>query len=207
MTLKWPVIPTILVIAAVVTMIGLGVWQLQRKEQKEAILARYAAANGLPAVAYPTVPVHDALPLFRKSSVVCIRVLEWRSVSGTNKSGESGLAHLATCQTGGAEGPGAVIAVGWSPRPQAPAWKGGIIEGMIAPDNKQLIKLVASTPVDGLELLATPSPDQIPNNHLLYAIQWFFFAAAAAVMFVLAVRKRQHEAAIDEKIGKSQPKQ
>jgi surfeit locus 1 family protein len=194
MTQKWPVIPTILVTAAVAIMIGLGIWQLQRKEQKEAMLARYAAAEGLPAVTYPAVPIRDELPLFRSSSVACIKVLAWRSISGTSKDGKSGLAHIATCQTGGAEGPGALVAVGWSARPQAPAWKGGVIEGMIAPDNKQLIKLVASSPVEGLELLAKPSPEQIPNNHLLYAVQWFFFASAAAVMFFFAVRKRQREA-------------
>jgi surfeit locus 1 family protein len=187
---KWPILPTIFVAATVACLMGLGIWQLQRKDQKEALLAQYGAAAGLPAIAYPAVPLRDALPLYRKSSVACIKVIAWRSVSGTNQNGDSGLAHLATCQTGGAEGPGATIAVGWSNRPEAPAWKGGIIEGMIAPDNKQLIKLVATTPVDGLQLLAKPSLAQIPNNHLLYAIQWFFFAAAAAVMYVLAVRKR-----------------
>jgi surfeit locus 1 family protein len=191
MTQKWPIIPTILVAAAVACMIGLGIWQLQRKGQKEALLARYSAAAGLQAIAYPAVPVKDALPLYRKSSVACIKVLAWRSVSGTNISGETGLAHIATCQTGGAEGPGATVAVGWSDRPEDPTWKGGIIDGMIAPDNKHLIKLVSSTPVEGLQILAKPSTDQIPNNHLIYAIQWFFFAVAAAVIYILALRKRQ----------------
>ena len=64
------------------------------------------------------------------------------------------------------------------------------MEGIIAPEKAQLIKLVATKPVAGLKLLAKPSPDQIPNNHLLYAIQWFFFAAAAALIYMLAVRKR-----------------
>jgi surfeit locus 1 family protein len=190
MTQKWPIIPTIIAAAAVACMIGLGFWQLQRKDQKEALLARYGATAGLPAMAYPVVPLKDALPLYRMSSVTCMKVIAWRSISGTNEAGKSGLAHVATCQTGGAEGPGATIAVGWSKTPKTPTWTGGVIDGMIAPDSKQLIKLVASTPVAGLELLAKPSPAQIPNNHLLYAIQWFIFAAAAAIIYVLAVRKR-----------------
>ena len=37
----WPVIATILVVAAVATMIALGVWQLQRKGEKEALIALY----------------------------------------------------------------------------------------------------------------------------------------------------------------------
>lgn len=64
------------------------------------------------------------------------------------------------------------------------------MNGIIAPESKQLIKLVATDEVEDLQMLAEPSPEQIPNNHLLYAIQWFIFAAAAAIIYVLAVRKR-----------------
>lgn len=66
------------------------------------------------------------------------------------------------------------------------------MNGIIAPESKQLIKLVATDEVEDLQMLAKPSPEQIPNNHLLYAIQWFIFAAAAAIIYVLAVRKRTH---------------
>lgn len=188
--MRWPLIPTILVGLAVATMVGLGIWQLQRKGQKEALLARYEAATGLDAVSWPTVPDAKALPLFRKSSLMCINVRTIQSVSGVNSSGKAGFAHIASCQTGGAEGPGAKVAIGWSERPQSPTWDGGAIRGIIAPDNVQLIKLIATDKVDGLQLLAKPSPEQIPNNHLLYAIQWFIFAAAAAIIYVLALRKR-----------------
>lgn len=188
--MKWPLVPTILVGLAVATMIGLGIWQLQRKGQKEALLARYEAAAGLEAVTWPSVPDAKALPLFRKSSLMCVKVVDIRSVSGSSSAAKPGFAHVASCQTGGAEGPGAKVAIGWSERPRSPTWKGGSISGIIAPDNVQLIKLVATDKVDGLELLAKPSPEQIPNNHLLYAIQWFIFAAAAAIIYVLALRKR-----------------
>lgn len=189
---NWPLIPTVLVALAVATMVGLGFWQLQRKGEKEALLARYEAAAGLPAVAWPSVPDPKSLPLFRKSAVMCIKVVGWQSVSGVNADGEAGFAHIASCQTGGAEGPGAKIAIGWSPRPENPKWQGGVVNGIIAPDKPKLIKLVSSDTVPGLERLAAPSPDQIPNNHLLYAIQWFIFAVAAAVIYVLAVRKRNN---------------
>ena len=36
-----------------------------------------------------------------------------------------------------------------------------------------------------------PAIETIPNNHLLYAFQWFFFAAAAVVIYVLALRGRR----------------
>jgi surfeit locus 1 family protein len=188
---NWPLIPTILVVLAVATMIGLGIWQLQRKGEKEALLARYEASAGLPAVAWPSVPDPDDLPLFRKSSLMCIKIVGWQSVSGTNAAGKAGFAHIASCQTGGAEGPGAKVAIGWSPRPESPDWQGGPVNGVIAPDKPQLIKLVSSDAVEGLDRLAAPSPVQIPNNHLLYAIQWFIFAGAAAIIYVLALRKRR----------------
>lgn len=191
MKLRWPLIPTVFVCAAVATMIGLGIWQLQRKGEKEALLSQYARAANLPAIAWPTIPTSRALPLFRKSSLMCVKVERWEAVSGTNIKGKPGIAHIALCHTGGAEGPGAKVALGWSERPVHPVWAGGPVKGIIAPDNGALIRLVADTPPDGFEQLAPPSTDSIANNHLLYAIQWFFFAAAAAVIYVLALRRRQ----------------
>jgi surfeit locus 1 family protein len=189
-TKKWPILATIVVSIAVLTMIALGIWQLDRKRQKEALIAEYSKAIDLPSIAYPTVPIKTAPPLFRKSSVMCVRVIGWRAVAGKNSAGKSGFAHLAQCQTSGAEGPGALVALGWSNNPKSPSWRGGIVEGIIAPDNTAIIRLVATQKVDGLEQLSPPSLSAINNNHLLYAIQWFFFATAAAVIFVLAVRRR-----------------
>ena len=40
-------------------MIGLGVWQLQRAKWKEGLLARYAAAEKLPPITFPTVPLRE----------------------------------------------------------------------------------------------------------------------------------------------------
>lgn len=191
MTMRFPVLATIIVALAVATMIGLGVWQLQRKAVKEALLVQYAEAANLPAIAWPSVPLPDALPLFRKSSVMCLKIVRWESVSGKNASGKAGYAHVAHCQLSGGEGPGAKVAIGWSPRPQNPSWNGGQVSGVIAPDNQALIRLIADSAPIGMEKLALPSIDGIPNNHMLYAIQWFFFAFVAALIYVLALRKRQ----------------
>jgi surfeit locus 1 family protein len=188
---RWPIIPTIVVAAAVATMIGLGIWQLQRKAEKEALLETYAAAANQPAIAWPAVPLPKELPLYRKSSLMCIKVIRWESVSGKNAEGQAGFAHVAHCQTGGGEGPGAKVAIGWSARPENPEWTGGEVSGVIAPDNTALIRLIASETPPGLEKLAPPSTASIPNNHLLYAIQWFFFAVAAGVIYVLALRRRR----------------
>ena len=47
--MRLPLIPTLFVAAAVATMIGLGIWQLQRAAWKEALLADYGRGVALPA--------------------------------------------------------------------------------------------------------------------------------------------------------------
>jgi surfeit locus 1 family protein len=114
------------------------------------------------------------------------------TVSGSNAAGKAGFAHVASCRTDDPTGSEAKVAFGWSERPQSPKWAGGRVQGIIAPAGTQHIKLVSTDPVDGLDILAEPSPSQIPNNHLLYAIQWFIFAAAATIIYILALRKRSN---------------
>lgn len=190
--MKFPVVPTIIVAAAVALMIGLGIWQLQRKGEKEALLVQYAAAADQPPVSWQaSLPPAEPL-LYRRSSVNCITVTGWQTVAGRNADDQAGFAQIAQCRTGGAEGPGANVAVGWTDRPDHPDWRGGIVNGLIAPFGKQ-IKLVSDGAVPGTELLVKPSAEDIPNNHLSYAIQWFLFAGIAALIYVLALRKKQRD--------------
>ena len=73
---------------------------------------------------------------------------------------------------------------------QLMAWRGGPVSGIIAPDRKTRMRLVAATAPPGLDPSAPPSIDQIPNNHRSYAVQWFLFALIAAVIYGLALRKK-----------------
>lgn len=186
---KLPLLPTLLVAAAVAVMIGLGVWQLQRSAEKQALLARYAGAQGQPAIALPQTPDPKAAPLFRRASAFCLRVTDWRAVSGRNLRGDAGWVHVASCARG-AEGPGFQAVMGWSPTPDAPKWTGGQVEGVVGPDREHVVKLVAREPAPGLLAAKPPSLEDVPNNHLFYAAQWFFFAAAAVVIYLLALRRR-----------------
>ena len=194
MTRRIPVIPTIVVAAAVALMIGLGVWQLQRAKWKEGLLARYAAAQKLPPIAFPTVPLKtDQLPLFRSATGVCLRPVAHRAVAGENRAGEPGYVQIVDCSTG-AEGPGMSVEVGWSKNPNAKVnWSGGPVSGIIAPDRRMGMRLVAASAPPGLEASAPPSLDTIPNNHRSYAVQWFSFAAIALLIYGLALRKKWRE--------------
>ena len=95
---------------------------------------------------------------------------------------------LAACVP--AEGPGAQVVAGWSVRPDNPDWAGGMASGIIAPDSVHLIRLIAAPPVAGLDAVQPPSPEDIPNNHWAYAVQWFLFAGIAAVIYAMAVARR-----------------
>ena len=182
-----PIIPTILVIAAAATMVALGFWQLGRLDEKEVLIARYqAASENASEIEWP-MPDDYELALFRRSRVDCEAVRAIDSVSGKSERGQSGWAHIARCSHPG--GGVADIAIGWSRSPNPPAWQGGEIAGFIAPYG-DTVKLVASEPVPGLDLLAKPDPSDLPNNHLAYAGQWFFFALTALLIYGFALRSR-----------------
>lgn len=189
-----PIVSTVIVIGAVLTMIGLGVWQLRRLDEKQAMLARYAAAvvDGA-SVAYPADDKATVdLALFHRAEVDCRSISgPWNSIAGRNASGETGYVHLANCAIGG--GQTAWVQAGWTKGPQHPDWTGGKVTGLIAPYIDGTARLIADPPAAGFAASARPDPADVPNNHLAYAVQWFFFAGVALVIYGLALRKRWRE--------------
>lgn len=193
---KLPLVATLVVALAVAVMIALGFWQLRRAGEKDALLARYKAAQNLPPIAFPTGPLHsDRLPLFRYATGLCLSPVAKRSTAGQSRAGEVGYVLIVDCSTG-AEGPGMSVELGWTRNPNAAVnWRGGPVSGVIAPDRKARMRLVAATSPPGLEPSAPPSIEQIPNNHRSYAVQWFLFAGIALTIYILALRKRLKEPA------------
>lgn len=188
MTRRIPVIATLLVLAAVGVMLRLGFWQLDRKAEKEALLARYAAAGAVHGVApWPRGGAAADAVLYRRARLDCREVTGLTSVAGENAQGESGMAHTATCRL--ADGAAARIVLGWARDPRPRDWRGGIVTGTIAPGPR----LVADPPLAGLAANARPDPRDLANNHLSYAVQWFLFAGVALVIYALALRKRWRE--------------
>ena len=195
-----PLLPTLLVGLAVAAMIALGLWQLLiRLPEKEAYLAQLAANPGRPPVAFPTVP--DDRLLFRRVAAMCLTPTAIHLAG----AGAAGYRAIASCQTG-AEGPGMAVQLGTTRDPNARvAWAGGAVSGYLshAPDARPLLAglwdhsprpmlLVADTPPPGLAANRPPDLSAVPNSHLAYAGQWFFFAAVASIIYVLALRRRLH---------------
>lgn len=191
---RLPLIPTVVVAAAVALMIGLGIWQLERARWKDGLIARYAAAQKLPPIAWPTTPLRDdQLPLFRYATAVCLHPVARHAVAGENLRGEPGYVQVIDCATR-TQGPGMSVQLGWSKDPNAKiGWSGGPVSGIIAPDRRTRMRLVADGAAPGLEPSAPPSLASITNNHRSYALQWFSFAAIALIIYALAVRKRLKE--------------
>lgn len=183
-----PIVATIVVLAAVAIMLRLGFWQLDRLAQKEALLARYSQAQTMSSdVPWPADDAAAQLVLYRHARITCDRVVSVRTIAGRSANGEAGWGHMATCELLG--GGSAEVALGWSRDPADRTWGGGEVGGIIGPAGTGA-KLVASPPLAGLEQLAAPDPNDIPNNHLAYAWQWFFFAATALVIYAIALRGR-----------------
>jgi surfeit locus 1 family protein len=202
---RFPLIPTIVVGLAIAIMIALGVWQLDRRAEKHAALALYAANLGKPAMAFPRPPIGDQY-LFRRATAFCLEPVGWQSQGGRSIKGTNGYRQIAQCRTG-AEGPALLVDVGVAPDPKfKPDWKGGAVTGTIthAPDHQPIIAsvfgghpkslmLIADQAASGLEPTARPELSSVPNNHLAYAVQWFLFAGVAAIIYVLALRLRQRK--------------
>jgi len=200
---RLPILPTIVVGLAVLAMLALGFWQLQRRSEKEALIARYTANLNLPPMTYPQLAPVPPETMFRKARVHCLRVASWRTEGGRTPGGQAGYRHIAQCVTG-AEGPGALIDMGVSANPaQKLGWNGGIVDGLITtePSHESLVgrlfghatplrpMLVADVPAPGLAASTPPDPSAIANNHLAYAVQWFIFAGVALLIYALALRR------------------
>ena len=196
-----PVFPTIVVLIAAGIMVWLGFWQLGRAEEKAELIARYEAAASDPEIVeWDGDPELTDDLLYRRVRVSCESVLADHGISGRSANGVAGWAQPTSCYLD--SGAQVRMLLGWTKEPYVrpieettpddrllTLWQGGTATGILAPGPK----LVADPPLGGLEPLAKPDPRDLPNNHLAYAGQWFFFALTALVIYWFAIKKRLAE--------------
>jgi hypothetical protein len=185
-----PIIPTLVVLAAAGLMVWLGIWQIHRAAEKKDLIAQYQANAHLPAIAWPAFGGGETRNLYRRANGFCVQVVGWRTMAGRSLQDEPGWSHIASCRTGGAEGPGMEVDIGWSTSSKDPVWKGGEVSGVIVPDRKHKIRLVADKAAPSLKPSQPGTPASTPNNHIAYAFQWFAFALTALIIYGLALRRR-----------------
>jgi cytochrome oxidase assembly protein ShyY1 len=182
-------------------MIALGIWQLQRAQWKEALLAQYAAAASMPALDLDPLldrPPASLPPLaFRRALVTCHAQDVPPQLRGgrSGETGQGGYSYLVPCRPG-AGGLAARILVnaGWTPLPdnRRRLTLDGLVAGRFGADEEgRPLVLTSAAAQPPLMPSAAPSIDDIPNNHMSYAVQWFAFAAIALVIYLLALRRRR----------------
>jgi cytochrome oxidase assembly protein ShyY1 len=203
---RLPLIPTLIVALAALLMVRLGFWQLDRRHEKEALLALYAANVAKPPLPLVALWPVDDKDLFRRASAHCLEVVGWKAEAGRDGTGQTGWRHIASCRTG-AEGPGLMADMGISQTSASPAWKGGDVRGRLiwAPTGQPVVArlfgaaavpdpmIVSEIAAPGLQPTADPDPSGIPNNHFSYAVQWFLFAAVAVIIYAVALWQRSRK--------------
>jgi hypothetical protein len=184
----FPWVPTLMVGIAVPILVGFGVWQLQRAQWKQALLADLARNADAPLLDIGAGPIPaDAQFRLARLQLSCPGGLaDMRA--GRNLKGKSGYSHLTDCRAG--ETP-VTRDTGWSPRPEPLSILGGtaMFEGRLVKgqgDSWILVQRVSAPP---LEPSAPPGVETISNNHLNYAVQWFSFAAILATIYGLWLRR------------------
>ena len=163
--MRLPLVPTAMVALAVPALVALGFWQLDRREEKRAELAAF---------------VHPA-----RVTLACDRpqgpVIE---AGGLGPGGAVGFAHRYVCA-------GVTVDLGWSERPLSVALPppGPVTGTRFQMPGRGSLLLVAAPPPP-LSPSTPPSADDIPNNHLSYAVQWFAFALTLAIVYAVYVARR-----------------
>ena len=201
-----PVIPTLVVLAAVAVMIGLAMWQWQRAEWKDRLLAEYSANASLPALDLDPLLDNDPAgmpPLaFRRVLITCrADHAQPRLRGGASREGLGGWNYLVPCRPGASGLAGRIwVNAGWSRTPDESRRLSldGIVAGTLGMvEGGEPITLTSARPLAPLAPGVAPRIEDVPNNHRAYVFQWLFFAAAALVIYVLALRRRLSGGPVD----------
>jgi surfeit locus 1 family protein len=179
-------------------MVALGLWQLDRAEEKGAALARFEA-NRAAAPLLVRDRVDLSTDLFRRAEARCAAADTW-----LEGAGRFGYRLLADCKA--LDGGGRLLVQLGTTRDLGAEgrWQGGQVTGTLAeaPDSRSVLRkgfdrapalplLVADPPLAGLAANPRPSLAEVPNNHRSYAFQWFAFAGLALLIYALALRAGQ----------------
>jgi surfeit locus 1 family protein len=184
-------------------LVGLGVWQLQRREWKAGLIAQLEAAQTQPLlepVDFQRALNREISVQYRRAELRCApgRILPYDLKGGSSAAGKSGFLLLVSCRPN-RKPPDIVAVAGWTMRPDAvrtellvdTVFTGVVIERPYgdAPDRPQFM-LIPDTAVPPLQPSRVPTPADLPDNHLSYAGQWFGLAGVLVAIYALWLRRR-----------------
>ena len=199
-----PVWPTLIVLVMLATLVSLGVWQLQRRAWKADLIAQLETAP-----LAPLLEPRDFLAAmqgtksiqYRRAELPCApgTVLPYDLKGGSSASGNSGYLVLVSCRPN-RKAPDIVAVAGWTWRPDAarvPITVDTVFTGLIIEKpygdaaDRPAFMLIPDTAVPPLQPSRLPTPQDLPDNHLSYAGQWFGLAVALAIIYALWLRNRR----------------
>jgi surfeit locus 1 family protein len=200
---RLPLLPTLFTALAVITMLGLGAWQLERREWKHALVARLAAARSLPPASpneFLAAMIGKADLSYRRAVLPCRvgRVQPYDLKGGANRYGDGGFLVLVSCNRPGMLADIVAVA-GWTRDANAinrPLTLDTEFAGMLVQHpygdakDRPLFMLIPDAAVPPLQPARQPRPEDLPDNHLSYALQWFSFAITLMVIYLLWLRRR-----------------
>lgn len=201
---RLPIFSTIIVAAAVATMIALGIWQLGRGTERDRLKQAMAERPAMAVLDYPFADPTDPRYLYRRLRADCDAVTGFEVAGGKDAADHTGWRQIATCRND-ASGQTFKVQIGIAERPDAEVqWQGGPVQGLAAaaPDQRGFLErltfrpahrpamIVATDPKAGLQASRQPDPSEYENTSWGYAGQWFFFALTALVVYALALRRR-----------------
>lgn len=203
MSRRFPVIPTVMTLIMLVTLISLGVWQLQRRQWKHGLIAQAEAAQSLPLLEpddYFRSMTREVSVQYRRAELPCSpgKVLPYDLKGGSSDGGVSGYMVLVSCRPNNRP-PDIVAVAGWTRRPDAAqvpltvdtVFRGTIIERPYGDaEGRPQFMLIAENPVPPLGKPRLPTPQDLPDRHLSYAGTWFGLAIVLAVIYGIWLRRR-----------------
>lgn len=217
--------PVLMGVAGVVVLLGLGIWQLDRMEEKGALIARIEERAFAEPVALPASPDPDAdqfLPVAVEGALGGeeLHVLTsmrgpgpgFRVVSALTAGDRRVLVDLGYVPEEAKDAPRVAERVrvtgnlawpqeadSWTPGPDESQgiWFARDVEAMAERLGTEPV-LVVAREVRGADLGTTPlpvDPSRLPNDHREYAITWFGLAAVWAVMSLVLIGRVRRERA------------
>jgi surfeit locus 1 family protein len=202
-TRRLPLLPTLMTLAMLAILIGLGAWQLQRREWKHELIRQLEAAQNQPLLEpadFLAAMTGERSVQYRRAELPCSpgTVLPYDIKGGSSATGTSGYLVLVSCRPN-KKPPDIVAVAGWTRRPDAvrtPIAVDTVFTGLVierpygdAPGRPQFM-LIPDTAVPPLAVSRLPSPQDLPDNHLSYAGQWFGLAIVLATIYGLWLRRR-----------------
>lgn len=203
MTRRVPIIPTIIATVGILILCGLGKWQLDRRAWKHDLITRLAAAPNLPPVTpeeFRAAMMGDVSLQYRRASIDCRagpkKPYDLRP--GSSAGGTSGFFVVVSCRPNDLP-PDIVAVAGWTRRVDARDMmltldhqlSGTVIENPYGtqPDRPRFM-LIPDQAIPPLGRPRQPRAEDLPDNHLAYAGQWFGLAIALAAIYGLWLRRR-----------------